>query len=194
MGTPQSTDLNTDTNGVRTSGEFGDRGDGTSRWLLWIRSAELGPRDAAAVTDPTATGSLVALVKGILQRIRDHRPGYPAGATPVVAGSGVVSNASAAATLAATPSVTNYLSGFEITAGGATAAGLVTVTVSGLLGGSRTYVFGVPAGAAAIAAPLVVTFPAPLPASAANTAIAVTVPALGAGNTHAAVVAHGYRI
>jgi hypothetical protein len=254
MGSPQSTDLNTDTNAVRTSGEFGDRGDGTNRWIHWFRianggDAATGQTTNAAVTDPTAAGTLIALAKGILTRLalspagllkaedavaasgdsgvmalairRDtptsdaaagdyhalhvdnlgrlrtivgNVPGYPPAATPLIAGSGVVANASAVATLSGAASVTTHLTGFEVTAGGATNSGLVEVVVSGLLGGSRSYVFGVPAGPTVPAVPLTVDFSAALPASAVNTSIVVTVPALGAGNTHCAVVARGYRI
>lgn len=119
--------------------------------------------------------------------------GYPAGSTPVSAASGVVANAAAVATLASAAGLTTYCSGFEITGGGATAAALVAATVAGLIGGTATYTVGVVAGATAPNAPLLVTFNPPIPASAVNTAIVVTVPALGAGNTNSAVVAHGFR-
>lgn len=118
--------------------------------------------------------------------------GYPADATPVVNASANGAAGAIAATLPAVAAKTNYLSGFEITSGGATAASLVDVTVTGLLGGTATYVLGVVAGAAAPNAPLVVQFNPPIPASAANTAIAVNVPSLGAGNLKARVVAHGF--
>jgi hypothetical protein len=42
--------------------------------------------------------------------------------------------------------------------------------------------------------PLVVPFIPPLPASAVNTNIVVTVAAAGAGNTNMAVVSHGYIV
>lgn len=116
----------------------------------------------------------------------------PLNATSVAASSGNVANASAAATIAAVALKTNYLTGFQITAGGATAAAVVSVTVTGLLGGTLTFTFGVPAGAGVPATPLVVTFPNPLPGSAVNTAIVVTCPALGAGNTNATANAQGY--
>ena len=48
------------------------------------------------------------------------------------------------------------------------------------------------AGAAVQANPLIVRFNMPIPASAVNTAIAITLPALGAGNTKAAVAIHGF--
>jgi hypothetical protein len=68
----------------------------------------------------------------------------------------------------------------------------VQVTVVGTLGGTLTYVFAVPAGATVGAAPLVVQFSQPIPANGQNVAIVVTLPALGAGNTNAAVCAHGF--
>lgn len=107
--------------------------------------------------------------------------------------SGNVANAAAVATLAAAAGLTNYLSGFEITGSGATGALVVNVTVTGLLGGTQTHVFTAPAGAAVGATPLVVRYNPPIPASDVNTAIVVTLPALGAGNTNACVVAHGFR-
>lgn len=116
---------------------------------------------------------------------------YDTTALPTTGSSGNVANASAIATLAAVAAKTNYLTGFEVTASGATAASIVLVAVTGLLGGTLTYIFTVPAGVLLAAAPLVVSFNPPLPASAVNTAIVVTCPALGAGNTNAAAVAHG---
>lgn len=115
-----------------------------------------------------------------------------ADATLVQAASGNVANASAAATLAAVSGKTNYLSGFTITASGATAASVVTATVTGLKGGTVAYTVAVPAGVTASVQPLVVSFYPALPASAANTAIVVTLPALGSGNTNATVSATGY--
>lgn len=117
----------------------------------------------------------------------------PGGAAALNASSGNVANASAAATLAAAAGKTTYITGFEITSGGATAASLVSATVAGLLGGTATYTYGCVAGATAPNAPLIVSFVPPMPASAVNTAIVVTLPALGAGNTNATVTAHGYQ-
>jgi hypothetical protein len=119
---------------------------------------------------------------------------YPRGATPVTAASGNVANASAAATLAAVSGKTNYVTGFTITAGGSTGAALVSATLTGLLGGTATYTYATPAGATVGATPLTVKFGIPVPASAANTAITLTLPALGAGNTNAAVSIQGFYI
>lgn len=122
----------------------------------------------------------------------DPALGYPSGSTVLIAGSGNVANASAAATLTGTATTTVYITGFEVTGAGATGASVVAVTVAGLLGGSRIYNLVIPAGAAVSIQPLFVTYFPPLPASAINTALSVTVAAAGAGNTNMAVVAHGF--
>lgn len=118
---------------------------------------------------------------------------YPAASTPLHSSSGNVANIAATATLAAAVGKTTYISGFEVTGGGATAAALVLATITGLLGGTATYTVSVVAGAAAGNPALVVEFAPPLPASAVNTAIVVSVPALGVGSTNSCVVAHGFQ-
>jgi len=110
------------------------------------------------------------------------------------ASSGNVANATAAASLAAVSGRTNYLEGFTVTAGGATAALDVNVTVTGLVTGTFNYSFVFPLGAGVGAVPLVVNFDPPIKASAANTAITVTLPAGGAGNTNAAVNINGFDL
>lgn len=120
---------------------------------------------------------------------------YPPSANPITADSGNVANAIATATLAASSSgLTTYITGFEITASGATAASAVTATVTGVITGTMHYTFAAPAGVAVAATPLVVQFTTPIPANAANTAIAVALPALGSGNTNATVTAHGFQL
>ena len=120
--------------------------------------------------------------------------GTPGGATAVSSSSGNVANASAAATLPAVAAKTNYLSGLILTGAGATAASVVTATVTGLLGGTMSITVAVPAGATASIVPVSLAFNPPLPASAVNTAIVVTLPALGAGNTNASASAWGYVV
>lgn len=120
--------------------------------------------------------------------------GYPSGATPVTASSGNVAAATATATLPAAAGKTTYLTGFEFTGSGATAASVVTLTVTGTISGTTpTFIVSVPAGVTVGVTPLVVEFPSPIPGSAVNQAVAVTIPSLGAGNTNAAVVAHGFQ-
>lgn len=214
MGTDQLDTLNFDSNGKKTSSYKGDPGDGSSAWYVVAKLAAQQAEDAAS-----ASGHLGIPILGVRRdtpaigagtdgdyamfsldedygglRITPTGFGYPEDATPLHTGSGVVANAAATATLAAVASQTNYLTGFEITAGGATAAAIVTATITGLLGGTRSYIFGVPAGAAVIANPLVVQFAKPIPASAANTAIVLNVPALGAGNLACTAIAHGFII
>lgn len=110
------------------------------------------------------------------------------------ASSGDVANASAAASMAAANGVTNVLAGFQITAGGATAASCVVATVTGLIGGTLSYDVCPPAGVTLQATPLIVEFNTPIPASSVGVAITVTLPALGAGNAHAAANLHGYQL
>ena len=98
------------------------------------------------------------------------------------------------ATLPGAAGKTTYLKGFEVTGGGATAAGLALVTVTGLATTPLNYAFAVPAGAAVGAAPLVVEFGQALPASAVAGAVSVNVPTLGAGNVLACVAAHGFQL
>lgn len=120
--------------------------------------------------------------------------GLPAGAVPLTNSSGNKANASAAATLTGTATTTVYITGFQITASGATTGLPVIVTVVGVLGGTMSYIFTFPAGVLVTATPLIIPFPDPIPASAVNTAIVVTCPASGAGGTNAAVSAQGYYL
>ena len=135
------------------------------------------------------------IVSGIdkpVSLVRDVGVFYPEGTTALIAGSGNVANASAAATLTPTSTTTAYISGFELTGAGATAGSVVTVTVAGLLGGTRSYTYVFSTGALVVNTPLIVSYYPPLPASAINTAIVVTCPAGGAGNTNMTAVAHGF--
>jgi hypothetical protein len=114
--------------------------------------------------------------------------------TPQVNGASGAAQSNAA-TLPATANRTQYLEGFDITGGGATAASIIEVSVTGLAGGTIKYELNILAG---VTGPMnaqggfSVRFPEPLPASGTNTAITVTVPSFGAGNTNASVVAYGY--
>lgn len=114
-------------------------------------------------------------------------------ATQVVASSGNVAAATATATLAASATKTTYITGFEVTGLGATAGLGPVLTITGLLGGTISYVVGVPAGVTVPLTPLIVQFPQPLAGSAINTAIVVSVPTFGSGNTAACVTAHGFQ-
>jgi hypothetical protein len=107
--------------------------------------------------------------------------------------SGNVAAATAACTLAASAGHTTYITGFQMTAGGSTAAALVTCTLTGTITGTKSYTFAFPAGVAVGATPLNVVFNPPLPASAANTTIVASCPSGGAGNTNATMTADGFQ-
>ena len=107
--------------------------------------------------------------------------------------SGNVAAATATATLAAATGVITYCTGFEVTAGGATAASVVTATLTDGTW-TKSYTFGFPAGAGVAALPLVVEFNPPLAASAENTAITLSVPSGGTGNTHSTASMEGFQL
>ena len=107
--------------------------------------------------------------------------------------SGQVANAAATATIPAVAGQLAVITGFEVYAGGATAGSLVDVTITGILGGTQSYPLAVPTGPTTLLwPPLLITFDQPIPASGNNIAIAVNLPALGAGNTKAICYARGY--
>ena len=81
-----------------------------------------------------------------------------------------------------------------MTGAGATAGLPVIVTVTGTITGTLSYIYVAIAGALLVNRPMHVSFNPPIPASAVNTAIVVSCPTLGAGNTHNAAVAHGYQL
>lgn len=123
----------------------------------------------------------------------DNGP-FPDKALPLAASSGNVANAVAAATLVGVAGKTAYLSGFQISGAGATAGLPVLVTVTGLLGGTLTFIYTAVAGVLLGNAPLVVKFDPPLPAAAAAGNIVVSCPALGAGNTNNTANAQGFNL
>ena len=125
---------------------------------------------------------------------QNARSEYPQGAVPITASSGNVAAAVAVATLVADAGKTTYITGFEITGSGATAGVVVTATITGTITGTLSYTVVAVAGALLANAPLIVQFPVPIPASAANTNIVVSCPSLGVGNTNSTVVAHGYNL
>jgi hypothetical protein len=86
---------------------------------------------------------------------------------------------------------TNFVCGVEFMSSGSTVGLVVNPTISGLLGGTATYTYAAPAGVLAMGTPLVLQFTPCLAASATNTAITATLPALGTGNTNATVSIHG---
>lgn len=110
----------------------------------------------------------------------------------VDASSGVVSNAIATATLPADQRQL-WVTGLEITGEGATAASCVAATLAGLQSatGNLSYAVCAPAGITTAITPVIIQFAPPRPAKT-NTAVVLTVPALGAGNTGLVANLHGF--
>jgi len=113
-------------------------------------------------------------------------------ANAIVTASAAAAAAAMAPVLPAVAGQTNFVTGFQITGGGATAASVIVVTLTGLIGGTRTYDIAVPAGVTLGITPLVVEFSEPIPATGPNVAITLNVPSFGAGNTNAAATLEGF--
>ena len=119
----------------------------------------------------------------------------PLGATEIVSSSsGNVANAPAIAGVAlglgAGPAL-GWIRKFRVTGAGATAAGVITITVTNLKYGTLYFNLAIPAGVL-VPVDFEHEFPNALPAADVALVITVTVPAFGAGNTNACVVAEGY--
>ena len=113
----------------------------------------------------------------------------------VVGTSGNVAAAIATATIPALAGRTAYVGGFSVTGAGATAGLAVTVTLGTLIGGvTFNYTYAAAVGATVANTPLIVQLSEPIPANAVNTAISVTCPSLGLGNTNNTVNIHGYYL
>lgn len=143
-----------------------------------------------------ATLALIALAASAVAQ--QYMPPLPRAGTDIGqsrgigATSGNVANATATANIGAGASGSvNFLCGFSVRSLGATAATTVTLTVTGVVGGFNYSYFSV-AGATTANQPADVYFHPCLP-STPDTAISVSLPALGAGNTNAYVNAWGYR-
>lgn len=68
MGTTQSSDLNQDAGGKFTSGNYGNLGDGSIDWFMYVRMKNGADPATGATTDastPTGNGSLIALTKAL---------------------------------------------------------------------------------------------------------------------------------
>jgi hypothetical protein len=110
--------------------------------------------------------------------------------------SGNVANAAAVATLPApAPAQSWYVTAIEAQATGSTSAAVVNVTLAGLNNGAGVsatalYPFVFPAGVTTAATPLTIMWNRPL-AGLPGTAVVLTLPAGGSGNTNASVNIHG---
>jgi hypothetical protein len=99
------------------------------------------------------------------------------------------------ASLAATTGKVNYIEGFDVTYSGTTTATNFCVTVTGTtntLNYSNVCLAGANAAGNAQGG-IFIRFPTPIPASATNTAITVTVPDLGSGNANVSATIYGFQ-
>ena len=127
----------------------------------------------------------LALILGILPAV-SAPPGAPVNVTASVTATTGSFNAS----LAASSNRLNQICGFVITSGGTTSAAVVNATVAGTVSGTMNFAYVFPSSGQGI---LGVAFPQCINASAANTAITVTVPGGGTGTT-AALSVWGYQL
>ncbi len=142
------------------------------------------------VAPPPARAQLDALGQLLLALEQTYGPA----SLHVQGSSGNVANATATATLpASTTGRTTYISHFRCTGGGATAASIANITVAGVAT-SMVWHMGFGAGVTTINTPVDHVFDPPVPASAPNQAITVTMAAGGAGNTNAACNAEGFQL
>jgi|SRR5882672_11574658 len=114
--------------------------------------------------------------------------------TDVTGSSGNVAAAVATASLPAVANKTNYLTGFDITGSGATAGLPVTVTVTGCGSGTLSYTYSAAVGALVENFPLFVSLDYPIAATSSNTAITISCPSLGTGNTNNTVNIYGFLV
>lgn len=118
--------------------------------------------------------------------------GYPVGATPQ-ASSATGTTAGATATLSGAAGRFTYFCGYSVSPGSATAAITITITISGIQGGSHVLSIGAPITAAGTTgAPVIFFLPYCIPSSAVNTSISVAASALGTGGVNQAVNVWGY--
>lgn len=139
-----------------------------------------------------ATSAFIALLA--TQAHADPAPTFealPAGAVQETAQATTAASINTA-TLAASVGQNTYLLGFQISGGGATGASVIACTVTGLKGGTITIDVAIPGAATTQVGPVAPPIEWPLISSAQNTAIAVSCPSFGSGNTTAAVAAEGY--
>lgn len=115
------------------------------------------------------------------------------GAASVTNSSGDKAAAQAVATLPAQQNQFTWICGFVVSGLGATGASNIQIAVTGLAAGSTSFALNVPAGVTTALPLTQFTFSPCLQGSAWNTAVVVTVPSLGTGNTHAQVTAWGVQ-
>jgi len=111
----------------------------------------------------------------------------------IISATGTAAAGTATATLAApTGGHAWNVTGIEIFGLGATGATAVVATVTGLQGGTLSFSVAVPAGATTAITPVVYNPACPLTGNQ-NTAIVLSIPTFGAGNTSSIGMLHGFQ-
>lgn len=156
------------------------------------KTLAIGAAIAALLCASPALAQQADVASGQLQRM-PKVGAYPPNSVALNESSGNVAAGTATATLPAVAGAMNWLFGFDVYGGGATAASVISCTVTGLAGGTATYSVAIPAGVTTGITPLNIRFPEPIPATAVNIAIVTSCPTFGAGNTNATVNAYGFQ-
>lgn len=124
--------------------------------------------------------------------------GYPSNSVPLIAASANTPAGIITLTFAARVGWRNYLQHITCTGGGATAGSNIVAAITGLdvdgVATQPSFILSPPTGATVGMPRFDVAYDPPLPATAANTAIVLTVPSFGAGNTHAMCSMTGFQI
>ncbi len=146
----------------------------------------------------TAWGSLPVAVSGSRVDAQcdpsgTRKVGIVPPGTPVYGSNNTVA-ANSVVTLTIPSAKMGYLDGFDVDGTGASSAGSVTVVVSGILGGSLSYIMPIVAGNTNACNPLVRRFNPPLQASAVNTNIVISVPSFGSGGLAQSTNAYAHYI
>lgn len=145
----------------------------------------LNPNSPGIITlGPSAIASSVPVIPS------SQYPGNAAAAANPITASAIGTTGATTATLAGVASKTTFICGFTITSD-ATAALAGTATVTGTVTGTMSYIQNV--GGATAAGILSQSFAPCIPASAANTGIAINSVAAGTGG-NTAVTAWGYQL
>lgn len=160
---------------------------------IWILAGILALAAFVAPAQAQQQGVVLYGPGQIIINSNNPLPIWNAAPPGVVAnGSSVQSNALAQAQIAPVAGKTAWICGFRATSGGATAAGLISVTVQNILGGTQSYQMGIPAGVTLAATPVGAEFTPCIPATGSGVTIQVNEPAAGTGNTGQSVSAWGY--
>lgn len=138
--------------------------------------AEGSTTDAPATVPTTSSAATVVALLKALANVANAP--YPTGAVPITA-SATGTTAATTATLAGTSGKTTYICGYSIRAN-ATANTNVTDTITGVITGTLSSILWVPANTAGLGVDEQIFSPC-IPASAANTAIAIVSGAPGTG-------------